>query len=46
MSDEPEQHDEAAIPDDAVEDLEPEESDQDVSGGSTFIKLDVGYDKG
>jgi hypothetical protein len=34
MSDEPQQHDEPAIPADAVEDLAPEDAEQDVSGGA------------
>ena len=39
MSDEP-QHDEAELPADAVEDLTPEDAEQDVSGGAfdTYIK--------
>ena len=43
MSDEPQQHDEPALPDDAVEDLAPDEAEQDVSGGALvdmFLKLD------
>ena len=43
MSDEPKQHDEPVLPDDAVEDLAPEEAEQDVSGGAAvdmFLKLD------
>ncbi len=42
MSDEPQQHDEPAIPADAVEDLAPEDAEQDVSGGAlnAYIKFD------
>jgi len=42
MSDEHEQHDEAALPEDAIEDLAPEEEEQDVSGGAlnAYVKLD------
>jgi hypothetical protein len=42
MSDEPQQHDEPVLPDDAVEDLAPEGAEEDVSGGAvdSFIKLD------
>ncbi len=43
MSDEPQQHDEPAIPADAVEDLAPEDAEQDVSGGAAvdyFLKID------
>jgi hypothetical protein len=41
MSDE-QQHDEANIPSEAVEDLAPEESEQDVSGGAydAFLKIE------
>ncbi len=35
MSDEPQQqHDEPVLPEDAVEDLAPEDAEQDVSGGA------------
>jgi hypothetical protein len=34
MSDESRQHDEAALPEDAVEDLAPEGAEQEVSGGA------------
>ncbi len=43
MSEETPSHDEAALPDDAVEDLAPEGDEQDVSGGAAvdmFLKLD------
>jgi hypothetical protein len=42
MSDEPQQHDEPTLPADAVEDLAPEDAEQDVSGGAVdyFLKLD------
>ncbi len=41
MSDEPQQHDEAALPEDAVEDLAPESTEQEVSGGAfdAFAKV-------
>jgi hypothetical protein len=40
MSDQPEQHDEATLPEDAVEDLSPEAEGEDVSGGSlNYLKL-------
>ncbi len=44
MSDEPQQHDETVLPDDAVEDLAPENAD-DVSGGAlnAYIKLDSSH---
>ncbi len=37
-----EQHDEAALPEDAVEDLAPEGDEQDVSGGAVdaFLKVE------
>jgi hypothetical protein len=41
MSDEPLQHDEQVLPDDAVEDLAPEDAEQDVSGGA-FDAFDKG----
>lgn len=34
MPDEPTQHDEVELPEDAVEDLSPDEAEQDVSGGA------------
>jgi hypothetical protein len=42
MSDE-QQHDEANLPDDAVEDLTPEDEQQDVSGGAlnAYLKIDL-----
>ena len=42
MTDEPQQHDKPVLPDDAVEDLAPQDDEQDVSGGAVnaFIKLD------
>lgn len=41
ISEEPQQHDEPALPDDAVEDVAPEGADQDVSGGHIYMKLDA-----
>jgi len=41
MSDET-QHDDAVLPDEAVEDLAPEEAEQEVSGGSAFLKYTPG----
>jgi len=42
MSDEP-QHDKAELPDEVVEDLAPDDAEQEVSGGAfdTFEKQDV-----
>ena len=42
MSDEPQQHDEPALPADAVEDLAPEDTAQDVSGGAVdaYVKTE------
>jgi hypothetical protein len=42
MSDEPQQHEEPTLPTDAVEDLSPEDAEQDVSGGAlnAYIKID------
>lgn len=42
MPDESQQHDEPVLPDDAVEDLSPEDADQEVGGGADdyFLKLD------
>ena len=41
MTDDP-QHDETTLPDDGVEDLAPDDADQDVSGGAAvdYRKLD------
>lgn len=46
MSDEP-QHDETQLPEDAVEDLTPEDAEQDVSGGAVnaYLKYESLADK-